>query len=175
MAKAMTAGACRVVGTAGSDAKIDWITNELGFDAGINYKAGGSVYAALKQACPSGVDCYFDNTGGSVTDAVFGLLNPFSRVAICGQISQYNNTQVELGPRPFLKILAMRATVRGFIVSDFFDRAEPARAAIAQWLRDGQIRYRDTIVDGLENAPAAFLGVLRGENTGKMLVRVKAE
>ncbi len=166
---------CQVVGIAGSDAKVKWLTEELGFDSAFNYKSSPDTYGQLKALCSKGIDCYFDNVGGTITDAVFGLLNPNARIAICGQISQYNNTGVELGPRNLSQILVKTATVRGFLLMQYLDQAREALLEIGGWLREGKLKYRETFVDGLENAPAAFLGVLRGDNTGKMLVRVAQE
>ncbi|MBY0502380.1 MAG: NADP-dependent oxidoreductase [Bryobacteraceae bacterium] len=166
---------CNVVGIAGSDDKVKWLTSELGFDSAYNYKTSPNHYEKLKDLCSKGIDCYFDNVGGAITDAVFGLLNPNARIAICGQISQYNNTEAELGPRNLSQILVKTATVRGFLVMQYLDQAREALIEMGGWLREGKLKYRETFVDGLENAPAAFLGLLRGDNTGKMLVRVSPE
>lgn len=166
---------CQVVGIAGTDAKVKWLTEELGFDAAFNYKTAPDTYAKLKDACSKGIDCYFDNVGGSISDAAFGLLNPNARIAICGQISQYNNTKAEQGPRLLSQILVKTATVRGFLVMQYLDQAREALIEMGGWLREGKLKYRETFVDGLENAPAAFIGMLKGDNTGKMLVRVAPE
>ena len=166
---------CQVVGIAGTDDKVKWLTEELGFDSAFNYKTFPDTYGKLKDLCSKGIDCYFDNVGGTTTDAVFGLLNPNARIAICGQISQYNNTGLELGPRNLSQILVKTATVRGFLVMQYLDQAREALIEMGGWLREGKLKYRETFVDGLENAPAAFLGLLKGDNTGKMLVRVGAE
>jgi NADPH-dependent curcumin reductase CurA len=166
---------CQVVGIAGTDAKVKWLTEELGFDSAFNYKTSPDTYAKLNDLCSKGIDCYFDNVGGTITDAVFSLMNPNARIAICGQISQYNNTAQELGPRNLSQILIKTATVRGFLVMQYLDQAREALIEIGGWLREGKLKYRETLVDGLENAPAAFLGVLKGDNTGKMLVRVAPE
>ena len=166
---------CPVVGIAGSDEKVKWLTEELGFDSAFNYKAHPDTYSKLKELCSKGIDCYFDNVGGTITDAVFGLLNQNARIAICGQISQYNNTCTELAPRNLSQILVKTATVRGFLVMQYLDQAREALIEIGGWVREGKLKYRETFVDGLENAPAAFLGLLKGDNTGKMLVRVSVE
>jgi len=166
---------CRVVGTAGTGEKVKWLVDELGFDAAFNYKTHPDPYKTLGELCPNGIDCYFDNVGGTVTDAVFQRMNAGARIAICGQISQYNNTQVEMGPRLLSLVLTRMATVRGFIVTQYIKRFAEAYPKLAQWVNQGQIKYQETIVDGLENAPAAFIGLLNGANTGKMLVRVKPE
>jgi leukotriene B4 12-hydroxydehydrogenase/15-oxo-prostaglandin 13-reductase len=162
---------CRVAGIAGGPEKVRRLTGELGFDAAYDYKDVASHSAAIKEMCPAGVDCYFDNVGGPITDAALTRMNTFGRIAICGQISQYNNTAVEMGPRPFVQILARQLRVEGFIVSRYFPRAKEARDQMLSWILDGRLRYLETIVEGFENTPRAFFGVLRGENTGKMLVR----
>lgn len=163
---------CKVVGIAGSDDKVRLLTDEFGFDAAYNYKTVTNHYAKLKSLCPDGIDCYFDNVGGTITDAVLGWMNTFARIAICGQISQYNNTQMELAPRPFTQILVKQARVEGFIVTRYFERFEEGRSQMAQWLKEGKLKYRETIVEGIENAPKAFISMLQGGNTGKMLVKV---
>ena len=165
---------CRVVGIAGSDEKIDYITNELGFDAGINYKTA-EIYPALKETCPDGIDVYFDNVGGTTTDAVFGLINVHGRMAICGQISQYNATEVQYGPRLLWNLIVKRAKVEGLLVSDFADRFSEGRKALHTWVSEGKLKYRERITDGIENAPQAFIEMLGGANIGKQLVRVSAE
>ena len=163
---------CRVVGTAGSDAKTKWLTEELGFDAAINYKATDNCYKALRPKCPDGVHCYFDNVGGPVTDAVFSLLAERARVAICGQISMYNAQKAEPGPRLLWQLIVKRATVRGFIVFDYAERYGEALKHLEAWVKSGELRYRENIVDGLENAPKAFIGLFEGANIGKQLVRI---
>jgi NADPH-dependent curcumin reductase CurA len=166
---------CRVVGVAGTDDKVAWLTNDLGFDAAFNYRRHPEPFKTLKEHCPGGIDCYFDNVGGPLTDAVFGLINANARIAICGQISQYNNTKPELGPRLLSTVLVRTATVRGFLVFQYLDRAAEGYEKLGAWVKEGKIKYQETIVDGLENAPQAFIGLLQGVNTGKMLVRVSAE
>jgi hypothetical protein len=162
---------CRVVGVAGSDEKIDFITNELGFDAGINYKTA-EIYPALEKACPDGIDVYFDNVGGTTTDAVFGLINVHGRMAICGQISQYNLAKAELGPRLLWNLITKRAKVQGLLVTDFADRHREALQDLHAWVNEGKLKYRERITDGIENAPQAFIELLGGANIGKQLVRV---
>jgi NADPH-dependent curcumin reductase CurA len=162
---------CRAVGIAGSDDKVAWL-RKLGFDAAFNYKTTPDQHAQIKEACPQGVDVYFDNVGGAITDAALRLINTGARIAICGQISQYNLAQPELGPRPFGQLLVKQARAEGFLVFQFAQRYPEGLRAMAAWLTAGKIQYVETIVDGLENAPRAFIGMLRGENTGKQLVRV---
>lgn len=165
---------CRVVGTAGSADKVEWV-KQLGFDDAFNYKDHPEPYKILRELCPNGIDCYFDNVGGVVTDAVFALMNPQARIAICGQISQYNNTKPEMGPRLLSLVLTRMATVRGFIVTQYIKQFAEAYQKLGQWVKEGKLQYKETVVDGLENAPAAFIGLLQGANTGKMLVRVRPQ
>jgi NADPH-dependent curcumin reductase CurA len=163
---------CRAVGLAGSEAKVDYITRELGYDAGINYRTASDLDAALQATCPGGVDVYFDNVGGRITEAVTRHVNPFARIAVCGLISQYNLTEPELAPRNERFVLVSRVRIQGFIVFDFAARYREGLAQLGAWVRDGQLKYREDIVDGLEQAPAALIGLLQGRNFGKMLVRV---
>ena len=163
---------CRVVGTAGSDDKVDFIVNELGFDAGINYKTQ-DVPSALAEACPDGIDVYFDNVGGPVTDAVLELINVHARISVCGQISQYNLPEPELAPRQMGLLIQKQARMEGFLVFNFAHKHERARQRMAEWIRSGQLKYREDIVEGLENAPRAFIGMMNGENFGKLLIHVK--
>jgi len=166
---------CRVVGIAGSDEKCDYLVDELGFHAAFNYKTVDHYRKKLAELCPNGIDCYFDNVGGPITDAVFMLLADRARISICGQISQYNNTKVEQGPRQLAQLIVHRAKVEGFLVFDYAERFPEGLNELAAWLRDGKIRYRENVVDGLENAPDAFIGMMQGDNIGKQLVRVKPE
>ena len=163
---------CRAVGIAGSDDKVDWLVKELGFDAAFNYKTAGDYGAKLKELCPAGVDCYFDNVGGPITDAVIRRLNTKGRIAICGQISQYNLEKPEMGPRPFGQLLVKQARAEGFLVFQFADRSEEGIAQMARWLKEGKLKHREQIVEGFEKTPQAFIALFTGENTGKMLVKV---
>ncbi len=163
---------CRAVGIAGADSKIEWLTNELGFDGAFNYKTTPDYSEKLKELCPAGIDCYFDNVGGAITDAVFPLMNTFGRMSICGQISQYNLQKPEPGPRILSFVLVKQLKVEGFIVSRFMNKWREGIAQMAQWLREGKLKYREDVVDGFDNTARAFIGMLQGENTGKMLVKV---
>lgn len=163
---------CRVVGIAGADDKVAWLTKELGFDEGFNYKTTSDYAAKLKELCPKGIDCYFDNTGGPATDAIFPLMNLFGRISVCGQISQYNLSQPEQGPRPLSYVLIKQLKVEGFIVTRFMSRFAEGIAQMAQWLKEGKLKYREQVVQGFENTPRAFIGMLQGQNTGKMLVKI---
>jgi NADPH:quinone reductase len=163
---------CRVVGIAGSDGKVTWLTGELGFDAAFNYKTTDDYIARFNQVCPNGVDCYFDNVGGAVSDAILSVINTKARIAICGQISQYNLAKPEPGPRVFRYLLTKSARAEGFLVYNFAERYPEGMAQIAQWMKEGKIKYRETVVESFENAPRALIGVLSGDNTGKMLVKM---
>ena len=165
---------CRTVGIAGTQEKIDYIVNELGFDAGINYKTG-DLDSALGEACPLGVDVYFDNVGGAVTDTVFRHLNSGARISVCGSISQYNQDEPEPGPRNVEKLLWVQAHAEGFDVGHFSNGYEEARQRIAGWMKEGRIKYKEDVVEGLENAPRAFIGMMQGGNFGKLLVKVSEE
>jgi NADPH-dependent curcumin reductase CurA len=162
---------CRVAGSAGSDEKVEYLLNEAGFDAAFNYR-GADLGAKLDEACPQGVDVYFDNVGGPMTDAVFTRINLHARIVVCGQIDQYNSPTAPQGPRLLGYLILKRARAEGFLVFEYAQRYAEGRRQIAEWLRDGKLTYRETIVDGLENTPKAFIGLFEGENTGKMLVRV---
>ena len=168
----------RAIGIAGGKDKCDYVRNELGFDDCLDHR-DPDLAAKLKDACPKGIDVYFENVGGAVFEAVFPLLNNFARVPVCGQIATYNATEMpagELRTSALTRaILTKRLTLRGFIVSDFAARHGDFLRDMSEWLREGRIKYREDVVDGLEMAPRALIGLLRGENFGKMLVRVAAE
>lgn len=166
---------CRVVGTAGTDDKCRFLRDECGLDAAINYRTAGDPHAALAKACPAGIDIYFENVGGPMLDAVLRLLNPFARIPLCGMISQYNKEVPDPGPRYLFSLIGNRALMQGFIISDHADRYREFVAEASGWLRAGRIKYRETIVDGIESAPRAFLGLFHGDNLGKMLVRLGPE
>ncbi len=212
---------CRVIGVAGSEAKVDHIKNELGFDEAFNYKTVKNYYRKFRSLCsegtdaspegtdaspkgidaspkgidasprgidaspkgidasprgidasPKGIDVYFDNVGGALTDAVFRFINIGARIVICGQISQYNLTRPEMGPRFLWQLIVKRAKVQGFLVGDFAERYDEGLRAMSKWIADGKIQYREDIAEGLEKAPEAFIGMLQGWNNGKQLVRV---
>ena len=164
---------CRVVGIAGTDAKVEWLTGELGFDAAFNYKTTDDYYAVISELCPRGVDVYFDNVGGAISDAVIRRINPYARIALCGQISQYNVEQPEVGPRIILTTILVRtARLEGFLVYQFTNRYKEGIVQMARWLAEGKLNYREQFTEGLESAPEAFIGMLTGANTGKQLVKV---
>ncbi|MFC5922598.1 NADP-dependent oxidoreductase [Micromonospora vulcania] len=163
-------GAGRVIGSAGSAAKVERL-RALGFDAAFDYH-DGPVRESLRAAAPDGLDVYFDNVGGDHLEAAISALNVHGRVAICGMIAQYNATEPPAAPRNLSLVIGKRLTLRGFLVRDHNNVRETFVRDVAGWLREGRLSYDETVVDGIENAPAAFLGLLRGENLGKMLVRV---
>ncbi len=164
---------CRVVGIAGGPSKCQFVVDELGFDACIDYKAG-DLSARLREAAPDGIDIYFENVGGEVLDAVVPRLNDFARIPLCGLISQYN-TNEPAGFRHLALLLTKRVLLQGFIVSDHMNRWPQALAELEEGVASGVIRYRETIAEGLEQAPRAFIGMLRGENIGKQLVKLSDE
>ncbi|HEY8373091.1 MAG TPA: NADP-dependent oxidoreductase [Pseudonocardiaceae bacterium] len=164
-------GASRVIGSAGSAEKVRYLLEELGFDAAFNYK-DAPVREQLRRAAPDGIDVYFDNVGGDHLEAAIGAMRNHGRIAVCGMISQYNATEPSPAPRNLALLLTKRLTMRGFIVGDHAHLKERFTREVGTWVREGKIRYTETVVDGLRNAPQAFLGMLRGENTGKMLVRI---
>jgi hypothetical protein len=166
---------CRVVGFAGSEEKVEWLTEDLGFDAAIDYKRTDDYRAALDDAEPDGVDVYFDNVGGPITDAVFTRLNVDARVAVCGQIAHYNDEEIPTGPRKLPQLIAPRAKVQGLLVSDFATRFGTASERLGSWVASGDLTHRETVVDGLENAPDAFLGLFSGDNVGKQVVSVAGD
>jgi hypothetical protein len=163
---------CRVVGVAGSDSKVAFLVDELGFDAGFNYKTVPDGYGKLAELCPAGIDIYFDNVGGAITDAVLRLINVKARISVCGQSSQYNLEKPELGPRWFGQLVAKRAKAQGFLVSDYAKRFAEGFQGMGQWLKQRKLKYREDVTQGLENAPHAFMGMLQGRNFGKQLVQV---
>ncbi|MBM0257982.1 NADP-dependent oxidoreductase [Micromonospora sp. 4G55] len=163
-------GAGHVVGSAGSAAKVERL-KALGFDAAFDYH-DGPVRDSLKAAAPNGIDVYFDNVGGDHLEAAISAMNLHGRAAICGMIAQYNATEPPAAPRNLALVIGKRLTLRGFLVGDHGNLREQFVRDVSGWLRDGRLSYDETVVDGIENAPEAFLGLLRGENLGKMLVRV---
>ncbi len=164
---------CRVVGASGTEQKLAYIIDELGFDDAFNYKNVTDYQAKLAELLPDGIDVYFDNVGGAITDAVFLNLRVKGRVVICGQISQYNLENPETGPRFLWHLITQRARIEGFLVSDFAERHAEAIEVISAWVREGKLKYRETIEEGgIERAPAAFISMLKGGNIGKQLVKI---
>jgi len=163
---------CYVVGSAGSDEKCAHLKEDLGVDKIINYKTCGDLNAAVAAAFPEGIDVYFDNVGGSHLEAAIGNMRQFGRLAECGMIEQYNATEPPPGPRNLIMVVGLSLTMRGFIVSNHFDMMPDFMRDMATWIKAGKMTWRETIADGLAKAPEAFIGLFKGENFGKMLVRV---
>ena len=163
---------CRVVGIAGSDKKIEYLEKDLGVDKGINYKKSDDLVKALSLACPNGVDVFFDNVGGKLFDAIFGLINKKARIVICGQIAEYNETATPQGPRPQHTLINKSALMEGFVVFDFKDEFEEVKQKLARWYQEGKLKYKENLVEGFENLPSAFIGLFTGENIGKQMVKV---
>jgi NADPH-dependent curcumin reductase CurA len=163
---------CRVIGVAGGAEKGRWLVEELGFDAALDYKAGG-LRQQMREAVPEGIDVYFDNTGGEIFETCLFAMKNFGRIACCGAVSQYDGAPPPHGPRgiPGL-IVTKRLTLRGFVVMDFDDQREKALAELQSWVASGQLKVQEDIIDGLENTPAALIGLLAGENRGKRMIRV---
>ncbi|WP_240374852.1 NADP-dependent oxidoreductase [Bacillus piscicola] len=162
----------RVVGIAGTDEKTSWLKTELEFDEALNYNKEDDLQRALASTCPEGVDVYFDNVGGPISDAVLSQLNAFARVPVCGAISSYNKTEADLGPRIQPQLIKTRALIKGFIVGDYQEQFGEASAELGKWLQSGKLTYKENIVEGFEKIPSAFLGLFKGENVGKQIVKV---
>lgn len=163
---------CRVVGVSGADTKVAWLRDELGFDAAITYTTATDLGDQLREACPAGIDIYFDNVGGAISDAVIRLINARARIAVCGQSSQYDLNTPELGPRWLNQLLVKQARAEGFLVSRYPERFAEAREQLATWMKDGRLKYREDVAQGLESAPQAFIELLQGRNGGKRLVQL---
>jgi NADPH-dependent curcumin reductase CurA len=165
---------CRVVGLAGTEDKCCWVEDDLGFDACINYKTE-NIGTRLAELCPDGVDVYFDNVGGSMLDTVLLLINIGARVALCGAISAYNSIEAPEPIHWYMNLVAKRARMEGFLILDYLERFPEGVMQMAQWVADGRVKWRDQVVDGLENAPQALNMLFTGENTGKLLVQIAPE
>lgn len=161
---------CRVVGSAGSAAKVQWLREVAGVDEALNYKEASTLVEELGRLCPDGIDVYFENVGGAHLEAALEHMNPFGRIALCGMISQYN--QATSGPSNLTHAVRKRLTLQGFIVSDHADRQAQFHADMTAWIQAGKLKWEETILDGLENAPKAFIGLFSGDNLGKMVVRL---
>ena len=163
---------CRVVGSAGSPAKVAWLLDEAGVDAAFNYREVADLAAELGRHCPQGIDVYFENVGGAHLEAALQHMNTSGRIAVCGMISQYNATAPAPGPRNLALVIGKRLTLQGFIVSDHAGRQPQFSTDMRQWLAAGRIKWQETVVEGLERAPQALIGLFKGENVGKMLVKI---
>ncbi|MFF7919638.1 NADP-dependent oxidoreductase [Streptomyces mirabilis] len=164
-------GASRVIGSAGSDEKVKLLVEEYGFDAAFNYK-NGPVSEQLRAAAPDGVDVYFDNVGGDHLEAAIGSLNRDGRIAVCGMISVYNSTEPVPGPKNLARLIQTRGRIEGFLVGDHYDLQAQFVQEVGAWVRSGELKYSETVVEGIENNLEAFFGVLRGDNVGKMIVKL---
>jgi hypothetical protein len=164
---------CHVIGIAGSDEKINLLTEEFGFDGAINYKHKVDIKAAIAELCPNGLDIYFDNVGGEISDAVIANINKGARILICGQISSYNDNEPPVGPRPQSALVKKSALMQGFLVSNYISRFPEGVLQLSEWLRTGKLNYRETIIKGFERLPDAFISLFEGRNTGKMLVEIE--
>ena len=162
---------CRVVGIAGTEAKCAWLTDDLGFDAAIDYRRE-DVAERLRESCPKGVDVFFDNVGGPILDAVLAQINLRARVVVCGAISQYEDFDDVYGPKNYINLISSRGRMEGFVILDYLDRFAEGAAQLGQWLAEGRLRYRKTVVDGLENAPQALMRLFTGDHDGKVMVKV---
>lgn len=163
---------CTVIGIAGSDEKIDYLKNDLGLDDGINYKKTEDMESAIKEACPHGVDVFFDNVGGELFDVVLANANRHSRMVICGQIAEYNTSNPPQGPRPQHALIKKSAKIEGFVVFDFQEEFEAAKKQLGEWLNNDELFYKENLIKGFENIPSAFIGLFEGENIGKQMVKV---
>jgi hypothetical protein len=163
---------CRVVGSVGSDEKVEWLVRTAGADAAVNYKTCGNLEAAVKKECPKGIDIYYENVGGEHLEVALNLLNQRGRIVACGMISMYNAVEPPPGPRNIVLIVGKSLKMQGFVVSNYLDMVPSFFADMGQWIREGKIKWEETIVDGIEKAPSAFLGLFTGANVGKMLVRL---
>lgn len=163
---------CRVIGLAGTDEKVALLKSKFNFDEAINYKTTKDIKGAILNAAPDGVDVYFDNVGGDISDAILINVNEFGRVVVCGAISLYNETEVPTGPRVQPLLIKNRILMQGFIVSDYASKFPQAINQLSQWLEEGKLTYSETIVEGFEKTPEAFIQLFEGKNTGKMIVKV---
>jgi NADPH-dependent curcumin reductase CurA len=163
---------CRVTGCVGSDEKADLCTAEFGYDAAFNYKTSKDLAKSIRSICPKGIDVNFENVGGEIFEAALWNMRNFGRIALCGMISNYNDDELEPGPRGMAVIIGRRLTIRGFIVTDHRDACVEYVQKAAGWLAEGRLNYRETVTDGIENAPQAFIDLLKGRNVGKQIVRL---
>jgi NADPH:quinone reductase len=163
---------CKVVGIAGATEKVNYLKNELHFDEAINYKESKNVRKSLIRACPEGIDIYFDNVGSDISDAVMYLINNNARIVMCGQIAIYNQNRISLGPRLNAQLIIKRAKMQGFIVYDYAEQFDKAQRQLTNWIKDGKLKYRENIVEGFENIADALLGLFRGDNIGKQIVKI---
>ena len=163
---------CRVIGIAGSDDKVKLLKEEFGFDEVINYKTSADIKKSIAAVCPNAIDIYYDNVGGEISDAVISNINFNARIVLCGQIALYNSTEIPMGPRLQPMLLTRSVLMQGFIVSNYQSQFEEGLNHLSQWLREGKLKYKETIVKGFDKLPSALIGLFSGDNTGKMIVEV---
>ena len=163
---------CRVIGLAGTDEKTALLKSKFGFDEAINYKTTNYIKKAIEDAAPNGVDIYFDNVGGEISDAVLANINKFGRVAVCGAISLYNETEVQMGPRVQPILIKNSVLMQGFIVSNYAAKFPQAIEQLNNWLKEGKLTYTETVVEGFDQIPQAFINLFEGKNEGKMIVKI---
>ena len=166
---------CRVVASAGSDQKVNWLLETAGVDAAFNYKRVNNLVDELKQHCPDGIDIYFENVGGVHLEAALSLMNMHGRIPLCGMIAHYNDVEPTPGPKNLSTAIGKRLKLQGFIVTDYADRTSEFYADMRQWISEGRMHWEETIIEGLESAPQAFIGLFKGENMGKMIVKIGPE
>lgn len=166
---------CYVVGSAGSDAKCDWLIKEARVDKAINYRTAGDLDKAVREALPNGIDVYFENVGGAHLNAALGNMRPFGRIAVCGMIELYNATSLPPGPSNIIAVIPLRLSIKGFIVSDYMAMTPEFLRDMGTWAKAGKLKWTETILEGIERAPEAFIGLFKGDNFGKMLVRLAAD
>lgn len=163
---------CRVIGIAGSDEKVEMLKSKFGFDEGINYKTTKNMKDAIAALCPDGVDLYFDNVGGDISDGVLANINKFARIIVCGSISVYNETTVPMGPRVETVLVKNSALMQGFTIGNYAPKFPVAMGQLANWLKEGKLTYAETIVEGFDQIPQAFIDLFEGKNNGKMIVKI---
>ncbi|MEO7314685.1 MAG: NADP-dependent oxidoreductase [Ginsengibacter sp.] len=163
---------CKVAGLAGTDEKIALLKNKFGFDEAFNYKTTEDLRKAIATACPNGIDVYFDNVGGEISDNVMASMNRFGRVVVCGAIALYNSTEIPVGPRVQPLLITRSILMQGFIVSNYADKFLLALHQLSEWLKEGKLTYEETVIEGFDKIPEAFLGLFEGKNEGKMIVKI---
>lgn len=163
---------CRVAGCAGSDEKIALLKDEFGYNAAFNYRSSKALHASIKEVCPDGIDVSFENVGGDIFESVLWNMRDYGRIALCGMIADYNKEEPQPGPRGMMLIVGRRLTIRGFIVTDYPDACQEYVVKATRWVSEGKLKYRESVAEGLENAPQAFINLLKGGNTGKQIVQL---
>ena len=163
---------CRVVGIAGTDEKVELLKSKFGYDEAINYNTTENMTKAIAEACPNGVDVYFDNVGGEISDSAHANINRFGRIIVCGAISTYNETEIPTGPRIEGLLIKNSVLMQGFIVSNYAEKFPEGMQKLSQWLSEGKLTYSETIVEGFDQIPQAFIDLFDGKNTGKMIVKI---